>query len=96
MNLSTTHAASSYGLPVLVDGAGRAYGFDDLIDGQPAGPEYYRAYRALLGLTQEGLARALDCSTSTIQNKECGRHATTRADLLALEALRMKAGKEID
>lgn len=57
---TTDHPASSYGIPALVDEAGRAYGPDDLLSASQAADLMGLSLREVQRLCKEGILSALN------------------------------------
>jgi DNA-binding transcriptional regulator YiaG len=75
--VTTDHAASSYGVPVIVDDAGQV--LDTAIG--------VRAVRRALGLSTAELGEALGCSRRTVENWEQSRNAPEVPTLYRLAEL---------
>jgi len=82
MTITTSHPASVYGVPVVLDGAGR------LID-TPAG---LAAARRVLGLNTTGLGRLLGFSPRTVEGWEQGRRPVPTRVLYQMSELLTRSG----
>lgn len=71
MRITSNHAASSYGCPIILSDAG------DPMDYGPG----VEAVRARLGLTQEQIARLCGVSVRTVQQWPSGRRMPSAANL---------------
>lgn len=82
MTITTEHAASSYGIPVILDD-----------DGTPLDTAAgVKAARRRLGLSAGGLAEALGKSRRTVEGWEGGRPVPRSALLLLAALLRERGG----
>ena len=82
MTITTNHAASSYGVPVILDDAG------DPMDYAPG----VRAVRAALGLTTAALGEAVGKSGRTVEGWEQGKHMPPAESLYVLAEMLAKVG----
>lgn len=82
MKITLHHPASSYGMPVILDDAGRVMDY----------PDGFRAIRARLGLSVRDVGALCDCSPRTVQGWELGRPPSAAA-LNALGLLLEQAAK---
>lgn len=83
MKITTDHAASSYGFPVILDDAGGP------LDYAPG----VRAVRERLGLSRAELAAACGASPRTVEDWEQGRRVPVPANVLNVLADLLKQRK---